>query len=256
MEKYIIALDLDETLLDSKMNISTYTKETLKKCKEKGMIVAISSTRGYGSCKNIAKEIEADYCCVQSGNSIVDANGNIIYNNAFSKEAVANFIKEFPEYVSNFLVDSDENLYGNSTEKVMSIWKAIPCTIEDILNLNVYKMCVHYEPEYQQIIENYCKEHGFVCRPMRTDSFLLITPPNSDKFYALEKLLSLHKTDLNHLIVFGDDNSDSLSIERAKYGVAVQNAREAVLEIAKYVTSSNDEDGVATFLNKFIDENM
>ena len=85
MKKYIVALDLDETLLDSNMNISSYTLNTLKRCKEKDMVIAISSTRGYGSCKNIAEEIYADYCCVQSGNSIVDKAGNIIYSNAFLK---------------------------------------------------------------------------------------------------------------------------------------------------------------------------
>ena len=52
------------------------------------------------------------------------------------------------------------------------------------------------------------------------------------------------------LVVFGDDSSDKLSIKMAGFGVAVSNARPEVLDVAKYVTESNDEDGVASFLEK------
>jgi Cof subfamily protein (haloacid dehalogenase superfamily) len=254
MSKYIIALDLDETLLDVNLNLSSYTLEILNKCKERGMIIVISSTRGYGSCKKIAQQINADYCCVQSGNSIIDSNGQILYSNAFPKEEIKNFINAFPNYINNFLVDSDDGLFGNSTERVMTFWGAKQCRVFSIADINVYKMCIHFEPEYKEEIEEYCKQKGFVCRTMRTDDFLLITPPNSDKFYALEKLVKINNTNLDHLLVFGDDNSDLLSIKMAKYGVAVKNAKESVLEIAKYVTDSNNDDGVAKFLDKFLNE--
>lgn len=250
--KYIIALDLDETLLNSDLELSLHTKEVLKKCKDKGFVLVISSTRGYGSCKEIAKSICADYVCCHSGNMIVDERGNIIFKNAFKEDEVEEFINMAKKYTNNIIVDSDSNLFGGIDDEGARSWGVIPADIDSLSKMNVYKLSAYYESEYQKDIEEYCKEHNYVCRVMRTGPYLLVTPQNSDKFYALEKLIEIIQTDLNHLIVFGDDNSDLLSIEKAKFGVAVANARQKVLDVAKFVTKSNDEDGVA----KFLEENI
>ena len=83
---------------------------------------------------------------------------------------------------------------------------------------------------------------------MRNENIMLVTPGGSDKFYALEKLLEILDIDIDHLMVFGDDTSDMLSIQKAGFGVAMENSREEVKEKAKIITSSNDDDGVAKFL--------
>ena len=248
--KYIIALDLDETLLNSKGEVSQFSQEVLKRFKENGCIIAISSTRGYGSCKKIAKIISADYVCCQSGNMIVDKVGNIVYKNGFSKQEIKDLIDLSKKFTKAIVVDSDTNLYGGLNDDFAKSWGVIHQDVDSLANLDVYKFCVYFEPEYRKIIEEYCKQHGYVCREMKSDPYLLITPANSDKFYALEHLIKLTNLDLEHLVVFGDDNSDSLSIKKAKYGVAMANAREEVKSNAKYVTKSNNEDGVAYFLER------
>ena len=246
--KKIIALDLDETLLNSNRILSEHTLKVLKECKKAGYILVISSTRGYGSCKEIADIISADYICCQSGNMIVDNFGNIIYKNGFTKVELAQFLNLAKKYTKNIIVDSDTNLYGGIDDDFCKSWKVIHKDIKDLVDLDVYKICVYYEKDYQKILEDYCKNQNYICRVMRTRPYLLITPSNSDKFYALEKLIERLKTNLDNLFVFGDDNSDLLSIQKAKYGVAVANARQEVLDCSKFITKSNDEDGVACFL--------
>ena len=49
-------------------------------------------------------------------------------------------------------------------------------------------------------------------------------------------------------MIFGDDFGDQEMIEKAKIGVAMKNSQPVVLEHAKYVTLSNEEDGVAHFI--------
>ena len=246
--QYIIAVDLDETLLNSQRQVTKYALDVLNDFKKRGFILAISSTRGYGSCKQIAKQINADYVCCQSGNMIVDQSGNVIYKNGFSKSEVSQLIDTFKMFTDEFFIDSDENLYGGKNDDFAKRWGAVHCKIEDLPNMNAYKICVGYKPHYVDKIQEYRQAKGYVCREMRTDPLMLITPANSDKFYALEKLIDILNTDLNHLIVFGDDNSDTLSIQKAKYGVAMQNARPEVLSQAKFVAKSNEQDGVAHFL--------
>ena len=246
--QYIIAVDLDETLLNSQREVTNYTIDVLKEFKKRGFLIAISSTRGYSSCKKIAKQINADYVCCQSGNMIVDKAGNVIYKNGFSQQEVTHFIETFKPYTNEFYIDSDNYLYSSINSEFSKSWGAKYCQLEDLSKISAYKMCIVYEPHYIHKIQEYCQEKGYVYREMRTDPLMLITPANSDKFYALEKLINILNTDLNHLIVFGDDNSDTLSIQKAKYGVAVQNARPEVLSQAKFVAKSNNQDGVAHFL--------
>ena len=246
--KKIIALDLDETLLDSSRLISEHTLNVLNKCKQAGYIIVISSTRGYGSCKEIAKQINADYVCCQSGNMIVDSLGNINYKHGFTKQELVQLLSLAKKYTQNIIIDSNTNLYGGINDEFCKSWKVIYKDLDDLVDFDAYKVCIYCEKEYQKILEDYCKNHNYVCRIMRTAPVLLITPSNSDKFYALEKLMLKLKTNTDNLFVFGDDNSDLLSIKKAKFGVAMANARQEVKYNAKFVTKSNDEDGVAFYL--------
>ena len=54
------------------------------------------------------------------------------------------------------------------------------------------------------------------------------------------------------IICVGDAGNDKHMIEYAGLGVAMGNATDEIKEMADYVTLSNDEDGVAHVINKFI----
>lgn len=249
MKKYILALDLDETLLNSKKEISAKTLNILQKCKQKGFIIAISSTRGYSSCTEIAKQIDADYVCCQSGNMIFDKSENIIFKNPFTRKQINDFFDIFLKYTDEIALDSSNNLFGKETD-ISKKWGVIPCSTKMLREMEAFKICIMTNSTFEKQVKDYCNKNEFVCRPMREmPEMLLITPSRSDKFFALEKLLKIENSDLEHLIVFGDDNSDILSIKNAKYGVAMANSRQKVLNEAKFITLSNNEDGVAHFLN-------
>lgn len=53
-------------------------------------------------------------------------------------------------------------------------------------------------------------------------------------------------------IAIGDDNNDLSMFEQVGYKVAVDNAIDTVKEKADEITLSNDEDGVAVFLEKLL----
>ncbi len=247
--KYIIALDLDETLLKDDKTLSERNKLAIAKCKEMGAIITISSTRGYGSCEEIAKEISADYVCCHSGNMIVDvSNENIVYKKGFNKSELTSMINTFSHFTKNIIVDSVKNLYGGIGDETAKYWGVLPLPLDKIPNKEIFKMCVWYDNSFRKNIEQYCNTHNFICRPMRGAPFMLITPQDSDKFYALEHLAKLLNIKLENVIVFGDDDSDSLSIQKVGIGVAMANSNERVLKIAKNITSTNNNDGVAEFL--------
>lgn len=56
--------------------------------------------------------------------------------------------------------------------------------------------------------------------------------------------------DKSEVVYFGDDNDDIEPIKNCGVGVAVSNAIREVLDIADFVTESNDLDGVARYIEK------
>jgi len=77
-------------------------------------------------------------------------------------------------------------------------------------------------------------------------------PEGLSKGKSLLEIADKYNIDQKDIIAFGDQMNDKTMIELAGVGVAMANAIEAIKEIADYVTLSNDEDGIANYLEKFV----
>ena len=77
---------------------------------------------------------------------------------------------------------------------------------------------------------------------------------DSNKGNAVNKLLKILNIKKDETIAIGDDNNDLSMFEEVGYKVAVDNAIDIVKEKADEITLSNDEDGVAVFLEKLMEE--
>lgn len=85
-----------------------------------------------------------------------------------------------------------------------------------------------------------------------TPYFIECLPPGIDKGLALEAMLPQLGLKREELMTFGDSFNDIGMIKYAGIGVAMANADEEVKAIADYVTDSNNDDGIATAIEKFI----
>ena len=72
------------------------------------------------------------------------------------------------------------------------------------------------------------------------------------KWNGVRNMLDAFRIDPAQAVFFGDDNDDIEPIRQCGCGVAVRNALEIVLDAADEVTESNDEDGVARFLERLM----
>ena len=77
-------------------------------------------------------------------------------------------------------------------------------------------------------------------------------PRGIDKAHSLLRLLTSIGLTTDEMICCGDGYNDLTMIEVAGLGVAMANAQPDVLEIADYITKSNDEDGVLHVINQFM----
>jgi hydroxymethylpyrimidine pyrophosphatase-like HAD family hydrolase len=73
-------------------------------------------------------------------------------------------------------------------------------------------------------------------------------PQGVDKGAALARLLTLTGRSAQSLTAFGDSYNDATMLSLAGTAVAMQNARQEIRAMADIVTVSNDEDGVALYI--------
>lgn len=79
-----------------------------------------------------------------------------------------------------------------------------------------------------------------------------ITHISADKGKALESLCSHLGISPAAAVAFGDAGNDRPLMATAGYSVAMGNAKDEIKAIAKYTTLTNEEDGVAAFLEKYV----
>lgn len=63
-------------------------------------------------------------------------------------------------------------------------------------------------------------------------------------------MLKAFDIDQRDAVYFGDDNDDIEPIKNCGVGVAVSNAIKKVLDIADFITESNDMDGATRYIEK------
>jgi Cof subfamily protein (haloacid dehalogenase superfamily) len=101
----------------------------------------------------------------------------------------------------------------------------------------------------RKIKENYCDNLNiYLSKP----TYLEIMPKHGTKTSAIEFLCRRFNVKRSEVIAIGDNFNDVNMIEFAGMGIAMGNAPEQVKQLADEITLSNDEDGVAQVLKKYI----
>ncbi|WP_311492006.1 HAD hydrolase family protein, partial [uncultured Anaerococcus sp.] len=85
-----------------------------------------------------------------------------------------------------------------------------------------------------------------------TRFFYEIMPLGLSKGSSILEACKIFGIDKEDVIVFGDEMNDMSMFEVAGTGVAMGNAVDPIKKLAAYVTKSNNEDGIAFYLENFL----
>lgn len=107
------------------------------------------------------------------------------------------------------------------------------------------------DPEKHQKAYNILKEFPILITSSTANN-LELNHPQAHKGKALEELCAYLHIKREEVMAAGDNNNDYQMLEFAGFAVAMENAIEGVKEIADYITLSNEEDGVADAIEKFV----
>lgn len=278
MSKYkVIVLDVDGTLTNNEKKITAKTKEALLKAQENGTILVIASGRPTSGLRDLAKELKMNenhgLLVSFNGSKVIDCETNeVLFNEPMSVEdgqAVLNHMKKFNVIP---MIYRDEYMYVQDVYNNMIDYKGAPfniikyearnckfklCEKDDLAvfaNFPLNKILTAASPEYLR--ENYEEmmapfKDKLSCM-FTADFFFEFTAKGIDKARALETVLSHLGYTKDEVIAFGDGQNDASMVKYVGLGIAMENAVDELKEIADYITLSNEEDGIAHALNKFM----
>jgi 5-amino-6-(5-phospho-D-ribitylamino)uracil phosphatase len=265
-QPYLIALDLDGTLLTAEKKIPRKTKEILFALMEKGHHVCISTGRPFRSSNMYYKELELKSPIINFNGAFVhhphDA-GFGIHHTPLELDVAKRIITACETFqVKNIMVEVLDDVYLKKPDEVIVktfIMDENPLQIGDLhqtLTEDPTAILVHPEDhhvsELRAMLE---KEHAEVI-----DQRVWAAPWNIieviragvSKATGLTKVAEYYNIPKERIVAFGDEDNDFEMIDYAGHGVAMGNAINELKERANYVTLTNEEEGIAHYLTNVL----
>lgn len=252
-------LDIDGTLVSFRTHqIPSSAIEALTEAKAKGLRIYISTGRPLSLINNIdeIKHLVDGYittngaCCIIRGEIIScipiprdDVRTVIDFSDRMGFACMVVGEKELAMYHSN---ESTDRIFRQmlNVQNLREDNQIEPLLSQRILQLTP----VISEAEEQRIMS--CLS-GSVSSRWCPD-FADITAKNANKGNGLLSVLAHQGIRVEETMAFGDGGNDITMIKQAGIGVAMGNANLALKEVADYVTSSVDEDGLYKALRHFV----
>lgn len=263
----LIALDLDGTLLTSKKEISPRTLSALMQAQEKGARIVLASGRPTHGITPMADRLRLNefegYLLAYNGGKITDyKTKEAVYQKTLepsllpylyqcSKDNHLTIVTYHDEFVitenpDDPYVQKEAILNVMEFMHVPNFLEAIRFPINKCMIVGDPAILVRLEKEMQEALKD--KMGVFRSEPY----FLELVPKGIDKALSLDVLLKKLNLTSANLMACGDGYNDLSMIEFAGMGVAMANAQPIVKEHANFITLTNDEDGVAHAVDKFV----
>ena len=263
----LIALDMDGTLLTSEKKISENTKKALKEAEAKGVKVVLASGRPLSGITRYLEELDL----FKGDDYVLSFNGGIVINSKTEEVVTSSLLKGSDlKAIYNISKELDINIHAFSVKEGLITPKmsqytqhecdinGIEATIKDFNEIEndediVKVMMIDPQEKLDKAIEKlpkdlYDKYSVFKSAPF----FLEFTNKDVDKGKGLKKLGDYLGIKQKEIIACGDAGNDLSMVKFAGLGVAMENATDDVKQAADYITLSNDKDGIAHVVNKFI----
>jgi len=263
----ILALDLDGTLTNSKKEITPHTIDVLIQAQQKGLRIVLASGRPIQGITPLAVQLHlkeyGGYIMAFNGGLIIDcATGETIYQKLLDTSVYKHLYEvgntkgfKILSYKDNCIACEDiENEYVRYAARLNKMkLKKLNNFLEEI-NLPEPKCLIVGKEEKLAILEKELAEYykGKMSIYRSEPFFLEVLPLGIEKARQLAFLLNHLGMKKEELMVCGDGYNDLGMIEYAGLGIAMSNAQVVVKEAADYITLSNEEDGVAAAVKKFI----
>lgn len=283
----LIVSDLDGTLLNSKHEISIENINALKLAQENGFDIAIATGRTYKDAIHITNKYNIKA-------HIISNNGSIIHNKEGKKLKSWSIDKRSLKNIANWLIKNnyffdictdeyvflpvnakellendfkiaqkndpslDDTLIDKTFELIFSQYGIkLYDNLDELLNSNLDFCSISaFSFDYNKLEDgrSYFRNLNDFSMVISLKYNFELVNKDASKGTALEYLSRYLNINLDDVIAFGDNHNDISMFKKAGISVAMDNAENQIKKICKFITLSNNHNGVADFIYKYLEK--
>lgn len=268
----LVAMDLDNTLLDHNKQISKHTEEVLKEAIRQGVYIVPATGRIFKSIPEFLRNIKGvryAVCC--NGATVYDQyEDEIIYTNHLPKETAFSLFDILEKYHCTHDIYqngqgymerrylehlSDYHVKGHLLELVNNTRLPVNDLRQHIEEnpMGIEKISAFFDDMEQRAMarEELIKKN-IASVSSALENNIELNQFGCDKGDGLTQLAKHLGLSMDEVMACGDAGNDTMMIKAVGMGVVMENGREELKEIADFVTKTNDEDGVAYAIEKLV----
>lgn len=246
----MIVVDLDGTLLKDDKTISKYTFDTIKNVRKDGHKFVVATARPLRAAKKFLEGVEIDASIYHNG-ALIYMDGEKI--DGFQIDGVKNIVDEILEKYpqTSIAVESNDVLYSNFN--VEHLWPGTDYIItksyfEELIGKKADKVIIEVSS-----MDDLDKYREFLSDDLyiqlSENKIGMIMKKSATKSNGIKFLASQYGIDMDDVICFGDDYNDIDMLTSCGLGVCMENGVDKAKEAADVLCDTNENDGVAKWLN-------
>ncbi|WP_264553738.1 Cof-type HAD-IIB family hydrolase [Flavobacterium sp. N2038] len=261
----MLVLDMDDTLLTDDHKISDLNKKVLLEAQAKGIYVVLASGRPTSAMTAYAKELELDlndsYMISFNGAIVSSVKDDVVL---FEQKLTVEQIHDLYDYSirknTHIITYLDDEIISETDSEFIEIEKEITgmahlkvASFKDTINRPTVKCILLEEPSYLKQLESDLKATmPHLSVSMSKPFFLEVAQNGIDKAASLRFLAQKLNILQEEIIAVGNAGNDLTMIEYAGLGVWVDNVTPELRDKADLIVASNNYDGVAEVVQKYL----
>lgn len=261
----MLVLDLDDTLLRDDHSISNRNKELLAEAQHKGVKVVLASGRPTQAMMQYAEELQLarfDSFLISFNGAVVTSlkNNEILFRKCLTQDEIHSLYDFSQENNVHILTYTDKGIVSETDSEYIDVevqLTNIPhhkvTSFKKEITHSAVKCILLEEPTYLRQIEIKLKAERTDLSVSRSKPFFLeVMPHGIDKAASIDFLVKQLDIKQSEVIAVGNAGNDLSMVQYAGLGVWVDNVSPELRHEADVVVASNNHDGVAEVVERFI----
>lgn len=267
----MIGLDLDGTLLNTKKELTEYSRDILRRALDKGIIVLVATGRPYTGIPEELRNFQGiRYALTSNGARVLDTEkGELLIEELLPIEDAVRALKVLQKYDTMPEIYFDGQGYADEVKMEQihkyhhnpHMWEYVRKSrviVPDIMELA--KQRAEDMDKVQGLFADMNEREQAWQELMRDEKLELvgslkynieINAAGVNKGKSLVKLGELLGIRREEIMTCGDGDNDVTMLREVGFSVAMGNAEETVKQAADYITETNDEDGAAKAIERY-----
>lgn len=261
----MLVLDLDDTLLTDNHTISAHNKAMLIAAQKQGVKVVLASGRPTPAMLQYADELQlahyGSYLISFNGAMITDMkNQEILFEKSLTKEEIHDLYDFSLQNKVHIITYSDKGVISETHSEYINVelnLTGLPHhkveSFKEEVKSSAVKCILLEDPDYLKKVETKLKaERSDLSVALSKPFFLEVMPQGIDKAASIHVLAQKLGIKQEEIIAVGNAGNDLSMIQYAGLGVWVDNVTPELRHHADVIVSSNNNDGVAEVVKRFI----